>query len=125
MARKPVTANQAAGQPQEYSFPGVVAGRKLVYTEMTMRYYRQLQSVNDLEGMARVERVVDMVFGLVTSPKVRVTEGEPFTNENVDELGFNDVTILFRFFNTPTATYEELTAPAATDEEGEDNPKAD
>ena len=124
MAKKPTTLNQALGEPKRYPFPGVIAGRKLEYTEMTMRYYRQLQGVNELEGMERVERVVEMVFGLLMSPKVRVIEGEPFMEGNVDELGFTDVTTLFRFFNAPASTYEELTAVPEESDEGED-PKAD
>jgi len=121
MAKKSI--NAAAGEPQGYTYPGLIAGRKIVFEELTIKAIRQLQHLGrpreEGEGVDSTE-VIDMVFDMLTSPKVTVTEGLPFVKGEVeDELGVRDVTSLFRFFTNPTLSHEELTATGESeDEEG-------
>jgi hypothetical protein len=124
MAKKQ-SLNAAAGEPQGYEYPGTIAGRKFVFEELTIKAIRQLQHLGrpreEGEGIDSTE-IIDLVFDMLTSPKVRVTDGPPFVKGEVEEeLGVRDVTALFRFFTNPTLTPEELTA---TDEGESEEGKA-
>ncbi len=118
MAKK--SLNAAAGVPQGYEYPGTIAGRKFVFEELTIKAIRQLQHLGrpreEGEGVDSTE-IIDMVFDMLTSPKVRVTDGAPFVKGEVEnELGVRDVTSLFRFFTNPTLKAEELTAEGESEE---------
>ncbi len=119
MAKKQ-SLNAAAGEPQGYEYPGTIAGRKFVFEELTIKAIRQLQNIGrsreEAEGVDSAE-IIDMVFDMLTSPKVRVTDGPPFVKGEVeDELGVRDVTALFRFFTNPTLTSADLTAEGESEE---------
>lgn len=130
MAKKTTqTLGAAAGEPQGYLYPGTIAGRKFVFEELTIRAMRQFQAMGTASGageQVKTDTLIDLVFDMLTSPKVTVVEGAPFTPENVDELGVKDVIALFRFFANPKATLEELTASAQEPEgETDEDPKAE
>jgi hypothetical protein len=84
MAKKQ-SLNAAAGEPQGYEYPGTIAGRKFVFEELTIKAIRQFQDIREhREDDATIDNiyaVVDIVSGLLTSPKVRVTEGPPFVKD--------------------------------------------
>lgn len=130
MAKKTTqTLGAAAGEPQGYLYPGTITGRKIVFEELTIKAMRQLQAIganSDANNQERTDALIDVVFDLLCSLKVKVVDGEPFVKEKLeDEVGVQDVTRLFRFFTNPRLTLEELTAEAPVEGEEEDDPKAE